>query len=220
LGRIVGGGGEVVSELRRYAQTSPLGALPQGSQPRSRGRHDLIGWCVALIHAARDAFRFTFFAAASAIYLLLRHDVDEKEMDEVSRIGWPLPDHYTRLAALGVLLMELAAREDEIEAGGLRGAERRLVHVRPECDNSRLRSGRADQRDSRRQIEPVERQIDKHHSAIGGQLIGERRRPRGDLDPRAQGLRSAEQPAGEHQVGGEKDDGHFLVTRRAGRAQR
>ena len=44
----------------------------------------LIGWCVALIHAARDAFRFTFFfAAASAIYLLLRHDVDEKEMDEV-----------------------------------------------------------------------------------------------------------------------------------------
>src|SRR5438094_8044973 len=44
----------------------------------------LIGLVVALIHAVAGAFRFTFFfTAASAIYLLLRQDVDEKEMDEV-----------------------------------------------------------------------------------------------------------------------------------------
>ncbi len=44
----------------------------------------LIGLVLALIHAVAGAFRFTFFfTAASAIYLLLRQDVDEKETDEV-----------------------------------------------------------------------------------------------------------------------------------------
>jgi hypothetical protein len=44
----------------------------------------LIGLVVALIQSVAAAFRYTyFFAAASAIYLLLRQDVDEKEMDEV-----------------------------------------------------------------------------------------------------------------------------------------
>ena len=44
----------------------------------------LIGLVLALIHATTAAFRFTFFfAVASAIYLLLRQDVDEKQMDEV-----------------------------------------------------------------------------------------------------------------------------------------
>jgi hypothetical protein len=44
----------------------------------------LIGTIITLIHAALVAFRYTyFFAAAAAIYLLLRQDVDEKEMDEV-----------------------------------------------------------------------------------------------------------------------------------------
>jgi hypothetical protein len=44
----------------------------------------LIGLFVAVIESITSAFRFSyFFCAASAIYLLLRHDVDEKEMDEV-----------------------------------------------------------------------------------------------------------------------------------------
>ena len=48
----------------------------------------LIGLVVALIQSVAVAFRFTyFFAAASAIYLLLRQDVDEKEMDEIHLEG-------------------------------------------------------------------------------------------------------------------------------------
>ncbi len=44
----------------------------------------LIGMVLAVVQAAVAAFRYSyFFAAASAIYLLLRQDVDEKEMDEV-----------------------------------------------------------------------------------------------------------------------------------------
>jgi hypothetical protein len=44
----------------------------------------LVGLVVTLLHAVADAFRFTFFfSVASAIYLLLRRDVDEKEIDEV-----------------------------------------------------------------------------------------------------------------------------------------
>jgi len=44
----------------------------------------LIGLVIGLINAVASAFRFSFFfCSASAIYLLLRHDVDEKEMDEV-----------------------------------------------------------------------------------------------------------------------------------------
>jgi hypothetical protein len=44
----------------------------------------LLGLVVGLIQATVIAFRYSFFfVAASAIYLLLRQDVDEKEMDEV-----------------------------------------------------------------------------------------------------------------------------------------
>jgi hypothetical protein len=44
----------------------------------------IIGVVLALIRAIAAGFRFTFFfTAASAIYLLLRYHVDEKEMDEV-----------------------------------------------------------------------------------------------------------------------------------------
>jgi hypothetical protein len=44
----------------------------------------LIGILLIVLHAVVTAFRFTyFFAAASGIYLLLRLDVDEKELDEV-----------------------------------------------------------------------------------------------------------------------------------------
>jgi len=80
-----GGGGKAVSELRDQALAVAAGALPSGEVSRGLAiGATLIGWCVALIHAVATAFRFTFFfTAASAIYLLLRHDVDEKEMDEV-----------------------------------------------------------------------------------------------------------------------------------------
>ena len=51
----------------------------------------LIGLVIGLINAAVAAFRFSFFfCSASAVYLLLRHDVDEKEMDEVFVESQPL----------------------------------------------------------------------------------------------------------------------------------
>ena len=80
-----GGGGKAVGVLRDQALVVAAGGLPgkEVSGGFAVGA-TLIGWCVALIHAAATAFRYTFFfTAASAIYLLLRHDVDEKEMDEV-----------------------------------------------------------------------------------------------------------------------------------------
>jgi len=44
----------------------------------------LMGLVLAVLHSVVAAFRYSyFFVSASAIYLLLRYDVDEKEMDEV-----------------------------------------------------------------------------------------------------------------------------------------
>ena len=61
----------------------------------------LIGLVIALIHAVAAAFRFTFFfCAASAIYLLLRHDVDEKEMDEVFLDAPPTMENSPRRTPL------------------------------------------------------------------------------------------------------------------------
>jgi hypothetical protein len=80
-----GGGSEAVSELQNRALGVATGTLsPTEASREGIFGARLVGWCVALIHAVRDAFRFTFFfTAASAIYLLLRHDIDEKEIDEV-----------------------------------------------------------------------------------------------------------------------------------------
>jgi hypothetical protein len=80
-----GGGSQAVGQLRDQALAVAAGALPGEDVDRGFAvGATLVGWCVALIHAIATAFRYTFFfTAASAIYLLLRHDVDEKEMDEV-----------------------------------------------------------------------------------------------------------------------------------------
>jgi hypothetical protein len=80
-----GGGGQRVGELREDALRFAAG----GSFDSAYGGlwssgATMIGLVVAVIQAVTAAFRFTFFfAAASAIYLLLRQDVDEKPMDEV-----------------------------------------------------------------------------------------------------------------------------------------
>jgi hypothetical protein len=80
-----GGGGKAVSELRHLAFEVAAGQRPAVEVGRALAvGATLIGWSLALIQAVATAFRFTFFfSAASAIYLLLRRDVDEKEMDEV-----------------------------------------------------------------------------------------------------------------------------------------
>jgi hypothetical protein len=84
-----GGGGENVAAIRERALAFAAGARLPNPAASSTDRMltvgtSLIGVFVALIHAVAAAFRYTyFFAAASAIYLLLRQDVDEKEMDEV-----------------------------------------------------------------------------------------------------------------------------------------
>jgi hypothetical protein len=80
-----GGGREAAALVREQALDIALG---EDGWHESGGAWrlgtSLIGLLIALLHALVTAFRFTyFFAAASAIYLLLRHDVDEKELDEV-----------------------------------------------------------------------------------------------------------------------------------------
>ncbi len=80
-----GSGGLAAAELRAHAAdvsfgkfySSELGTLWTFGAT-------LVGLVLGLINAVVSAFCFSyFFCAASAIYLLLRHDVDEKEMDEV-----------------------------------------------------------------------------------------------------------------------------------------
>jgi hypothetical protein len=80
-----GGGGGAVKPVREQALDIAAGELNwQNDGFLWKLGTTLIGLVLALIHAVAGAFRFSFFfTAASAIYLLLRQDVDEKEMDEV-----------------------------------------------------------------------------------------------------------------------------------------
>jgi len=80
-----GGGGPTVLSIREQALDIAAGELNwRNDGALWKLGTTLIGLVLALIHAVAGAFRFSFFfAAASAIYLLLRQDVDEKEMDEV-----------------------------------------------------------------------------------------------------------------------------------------
>ena len=80
-----GGGGEAVTTIHGQALDFAAGrGVPQTSNSALKIGATLIGLVVALVQSAAIAFRYSyFFSAASAIYLLLRHDVDEKEMDEI-----------------------------------------------------------------------------------------------------------------------------------------
>jgi hypothetical protein len=79
-----GSGGVNALQLRQWAlDYARTGTTPGASSAEALGA-TLVGLVVALIQAVAIAFRYTFFfTAASAIYLLLRHNVDEKELDEV-----------------------------------------------------------------------------------------------------------------------------------------
>jgi len=79
-----GAGVTKTSELRQALGLEPVvGEVPIYGRAWIAGVR-LIGLMLALIQTVKTAFAFTyFFAAASAIYLLLRYDVDQKEMDEV-----------------------------------------------------------------------------------------------------------------------------------------
>jgi hypothetical protein len=80
-----GGTAREVEPIRQAALSfaNGLPANPQQDTAFTIGT-TLIGLVVWLIQATVAAFRYAFFfTAASAIYLLLRQDVDEKEMDEV-----------------------------------------------------------------------------------------------------------------------------------------
>jgi hypothetical protein len=88
-----GSGGARAETLRAAALAaarSDRAALPEESLVRFGAT--LIGAVLVLIRAVAIAFRYTFFfSVASAIYLLLRHDVDQKEMDEVHVESDPRP---------------------------------------------------------------------------------------------------------------------------------
>lgn len=80
-----GAGGPLAAELREDALDLLSGEF-QPAYPSIFWRFGvtLIALVVAVVESVTSAFRFTyFFCAASAMYLLLRHNVDEKEMDEV-----------------------------------------------------------------------------------------------------------------------------------------
>jgi hypothetical protein len=80
-----GGGGAAVETIREQALDIAVGEFNwRNAGALWKFGTTLIGLVLALIHAVAGGFRFTyFFTAASAIYVLLRQDVDEKEMDEV-----------------------------------------------------------------------------------------------------------------------------------------
>lgn len=80
-----GSGGNLAADIRQQALDIAQGDHVWMREGRAwRFGTTLIGWTLALVHAVATAFRFSyFFAVASGIYLLLRHDVDEKESDEV-----------------------------------------------------------------------------------------------------------------------------------------
>ena len=81
-----GAGGEATAEIRMQALDFAIDgdAIWPKDRPLWNSGTTLIGAIIVLMHTVAAAFRYTFlFSVASAIYLLLRHDVDEKEMDEV-----------------------------------------------------------------------------------------------------------------------------------------
>jgi hypothetical protein len=80
-----GGGHDIVRDIREQALDIARGEDNWVHKDRAwQLGTTLIGGMLALIQAIATAFRFSFFfAVTSAIYLLLRQDVDEKELDEV-----------------------------------------------------------------------------------------------------------------------------------------
>jgi hypothetical protein len=85
-----GSGGVNALRLRELAlEYARTGTTPGASSAEAVGA-TLVGLVVALIQAVAIAFRYSyFFTAASAIYLLLRYNVDEKELDEVWLVKQP-----------------------------------------------------------------------------------------------------------------------------------
>ena len=81
-----GGGGESAIQVRAWADAFAEGRhvdVPEDRSLLALGVM-LLGWVVWLIRLVIGAFVYTYFwCAASAIYLLLRMDVDRKETDEV-----------------------------------------------------------------------------------------------------------------------------------------
>jgi hypothetical protein len=80
-----GSGGQLADKLRIQATNISHGNF-YSSGPGSLWTvgATLVGLVLGLINSVVSAFRFSYFlCTASAIYLLLRYDVDEKEMDEV-----------------------------------------------------------------------------------------------------------------------------------------
>jgi hypothetical protein len=78
-----GGGGKRVERLREAALLA-MHVRPRTDDGLFNAGATLIGLVLYLIDCVARAFRYTFFwSVASAIYLLLRQDVDDKEMDEI-----------------------------------------------------------------------------------------------------------------------------------------
>jgi hypothetical protein len=80
-----GASGKNVQEIRSLVEIALAGQEPPENTDRTLAfGSSLFALVVGLIRTVETAYTFSFFwCVASAIYLLLRMDVDEKEMDEV-----------------------------------------------------------------------------------------------------------------------------------------
>jgi len=90
-----GSGAERMQQVRTLAYSSPWYLLTSDDLSMLEFGAALIGLSLLLVKLIVTAFTFSFFwVNASAIYLLLRYDVDGKEMDEVYQ-----PEDEMRFAA-------------------------------------------------------------------------------------------------------------------------
>ncbi len=79
-----GAGAERTQQIRELALASPGHLLTSGEANLMQRGAGLIGLWLTLVRTVVTAFTYSFFwVNAAAIYLLLRYDVDGKEMDDV-----------------------------------------------------------------------------------------------------------------------------------------
>jgi hypothetical protein len=117
-----GPAGQRLQTIRELAYSSPLYVAQRDDFGMLEAGAALIGLALLLVKLVVTAFTFSFFwVNASAIYLLLRHDVDAKEMDEIYQ-----PEDEARFAAARRAIAETPvpnAPPAESEATDLESAE-------------------------------------------------------------------------------------------------
>lgn len=114
-----GSGGERMQRIRELAYSSPWYVLTGDDVGTLEIGAALIGLSLLVVKLVVTAFTFSFFwVNASAIYLLLRYDVDGKEMDEVYQ-----PEDDLRFAAGRRAVAETSTPPAQDAANAAAGSE-------------------------------------------------------------------------------------------------